>query len=103
MNSKLFSPLKRGVFRPKTHRNVFSAKALPQIPIGELSALRRAAKLIQRDRLAAGKAMESGRQNAKRMRKREGRTCIEIRVRTIVTIGLSLRPIVALSDDYRAR
>jgi len=25
------------------------------------------------------------------------------RVRTIVTIGLSLRPIVALSDDYRAR
>jgi len=26
-----------------------------------------------------------------------------IRVRTIVTIGLSLRPIVALSDDYRSR
>jgi len=25
------------------------------------------------------------------------------RVRTIVTIGLSLRPIVALSDDYRSR
>jgi len=24
-------------------------------------------------------------------------------VRTIVTIGLSLRPIVALSDDYRSR
>ena len=27
---------------------------------------------------------------------------ILIRVRTIVTIGLSLRPIVALSDDYRS-
>jgi len=26
-----------------------------------------------------------------------------VRVRTIVTIGLSLRPVVALSDDYRAR
>jgi len=36
-----------------------------------------------------------------------GRGCksawVPIRVRTIVTIGLSLRPIVALSDDYRAR
>ena len=28
---------------------------------------------------------------------------IVIKVRTIVTIGLSLRPIVALSDDYRSR
>jgi len=28
---------------------------------------------------------------------------VSTRVRTIVTIGLSLRPIVALSDDYRAR
>jgi len=30
-------------------------------------------------------------------------SCVQGRVRTIVTIGLSLRPIVALSDDYRAR
>jgi len=28
---------------------------------------------------------------------------ILIRVRTIVTIGLSLRPIVALLEDYRSR
>jgi len=28
---------------------------------------------------------------------------ITARVRTIVTIGLSLQPIVALSDDYRSR
>jgi len=29
--------------------------------------------------------------------------CITVGVRKIVTIGLSLRPIVALSDDYRSR